>query len=1026
MKKLFSAAFVLLFAYVLSAQSLQVLGQANSHANSFMKMNIQNKDASSPCPVRMSSISVDASIMGNTAVTTLDIIFQNDTDRVLEGEFEFPLGENESIVGYALDINGKMRKGVVVEKDKGRQVFEAVVRQGIDPGLVEMTEGNNFKARVYPIPSRGSRHLQLTYQSELKKASSKDSRVYVYSALTDDVLEHFDFKITALGNKKDVMASGNVLQFDDLDSGYTAHFSKENVSVDAPVTIVIPNAYTNLKDSASAFLEDKGKDTFFYCYLPLDENAVAKKLPKRLAVYYDVSSSAAKRNVQAELALLARYIEKLESPEIIFVPFSNKLYDSKNFSGGTENIMTGIIKCIQECGFDGATDLSYDFSSLLPADEVLVFTDGICNWSGLKSEKKTDAITYANNAVVNTVNSSFTADYAWLQKTARVNGGVCININASSISEPVEKLDYNAVKASDVLEDDLKLLTEEPLRLIHAEYDSSAVKDVFPLDGSLVKPDFSLSGKLCRKQGSVTLQFGHGKTVEQTVRLELSTVGGVYADNVARQWASKKIDALNFDYDSNRNEIVELAKLYGIVTKDTSLIVLDTVQDYVRYGIVPPAELKEEYDRIVSRTSAAVKPSGEESGSSIPKKVYSKFEEFRKWWNTDKKDFKKKQPGKGEEPVPVPRPPIHPMNETSSDMSVMDSAVYSESSFESESVMSAPMANARIRSSGSGSFSERRMSRAASPSLAKSRAEKSSGQAIQLQAWNPDAKYLSVLKRTPVASMYAEYLDLKKQYESSPAFYMEVADYFAEEGLQDESLRILSNLAELELENSDILRALGNKLVEHEQYELAVPVFEKLVKIRSEVPQFYRDLGMAYYYAGQAQKAVDVLYSVAYKKWDGRFDEVQQIALNDMNAIIAEKSKELDLTAIDKKLVENFDMDVRVILTWNTDNCDVDLWVTDADGEKCFYRNKLTANGGRMSRDFTQGYGPEEFCIKEAPGGKLKIEANYYGNHQQKLLQPVTVQAEVYTNFGRKDQKRQVLTLQLDSVKETFFIGNVE
>mgnify|MGYP003301225449 CR=1 FL=1 len=58
--------------------------------------------------------------------------------------------------------------------------------------------------------------------------------------------------------------------------------------------------------------------------------------------------------------------------------------------------------------------------------------------------------------------------------------------------------------------------------------------------------------------------------------------------------------------------------------------------------------------------------------------------------------------------------------------------------------------------------------------------------------------------------------------------------------------------------------------------------------------------------------------------------------------------------------------------------------------------------------------------------GKYKIEANYFGNHQQKILQPVVVQAEVYTNFGRENQKREVLTLQLDDVKQTFFIGEIE
>ena len=300
---------------------------------------------------------------------------------------------------------------------------------------------------------------------------------------------------------------------------------------------------------------------------------------------------------------------------------------------------------------------------------------------------------------------------------------------------------------------------------------------------------------------------------------------------------------------------------------------------------------------------------------------------------------------------------------------------------------------------------------------------------IQLQAWSPDQEYLSILKRTPTAQMYAKYLELKKDYSSSPSFYMEVSDYFAEEELYDESIRILSNLAELKLENTDILRALANKLMEHKHYALAVPVFEKLVQLKPEIPQFYRDLGMAYSLAGQKQKAVDTLYSVAYKKWDNRFAEVQQIALNDMNAIIAECQRNgisLDTSNIDKKLIQNFDVDVRVILTWNTDDCDIDLWITDKDGEKCYYGNRLTANGGRLSRDFTQGYGPEEFCIHTSPGGKFTIQANYYANHQQKILQPVTVQAEVYTNFGRENQKREVLTLELKDNKEVFLIGTIE
>ena len=98
--------------------------------------------------VRLSNLAVEVAVTGDIATTTYDMIFTNSSNRILEGEFEFPLDNGQTVSRYALDINGKLREGVVVEKEKGRQVFETIVRKNIDPGLVEMTSGNNFKTRV--------------------------------------------------------------------------------------------------------------------------------------------------------------------------------------------------------------------------------------------------------------------------------------------------------------------------------------------------------------------------------------------------------------------------------------------------------------------------------------------------------------------------------------------------------------------------------------------------------------------------------------------------------------------------------------------------------------------------------------------------------------------------------------------------------------------------------------------------------------------------------------------------------------
>ena len=48
--------------------------------------------------IKLSELSVNVSVVGNVATTTCDMIFTNSSSRVLEGEFEFPLGQGQTIV----------------------------------------------------------------------------------------------------------------------------------------------------------------------------------------------------------------------------------------------------------------------------------------------------------------------------------------------------------------------------------------------------------------------------------------------------------------------------------------------------------------------------------------------------------------------------------------------------------------------------------------------------------------------------------------------------------------------------------------------------------------------------------------------------------------------------------------------------------------------------------------------------------------------------------------------------------------
>jgi len=98
----------------------------------------------------------------------------------------------------------------------------------------------------------------------------------------------------------------------------------------------------------------------------------------------------------------------------------------------------------------------------------------------------------------------------------------------------------------------------------------------------------------------------------------------------------------------------------------------------------------------------------------------------------------------------------------------------------------------------------------------------------------------------------------------------------------------------------------------------------------------------------------------------------------------------------------------------------------EPSGEKAYYGHPLTTIGGRMSRDFTNGYGPEEYCLRKAQHGEYRIEANYFGSSAPSMSGAVTLQAEVFTNYGRPNEKRQAMTLRLNEGKETFRVGLIE
>eukprot|EP00466_Bigelowiella_natans_P011836 jgi/Bigna1/141425/aug1.62_g16133 len=105
---------------------------------------------------------------------------------------------------------------------------------------------------------------------------------------------------------------------------------------------------------------------------------------------------------------------------------------------------------------------------------------------------------------------------------------------------------------------------------------------------------------------------------------------------------------------------------------------------------------------------------------------------------------------------------------------------------------------------------------------------------------------------------------------------------------------------------------------------------------------------------------------------------------------------------------------------------DIDLHVIEPSGEEAYYSNRRTHIGGQVSRDFVSGYGPEEYMIKSAIGGKYLIKAKYFSSHRQDFSGATTILLRLTTNFGRSSEKSQAIALRLDTNKEMVKVGEIK
>lgn len=922
-------------------------------------------------PMVLQDLSIDILVIGQTAVTTMEMTFYNPNTRVMEGEFQFPLADGQQVSRFALDINGKMREGVVVDKALGRKAFEDIVRRGIDPGLLEKTEGNNFKARVYPMPAKGTRRVLIAFEQELHERDGQD--YYFLPITANTTLKNFKVRTEVVSRfvKADIQNSLQ-LDFKQARNSYISEVSQQNFALNQNIALTFPKIEKPQSISAT-------KDGKTYCYgnITLSTSQTKNRpIPTEIGLLWDASHSASNRDRAKEFAFLDAYFKALKNVKVVLSSFNIRTDKTLTFEVKNGN-WQALKSHLENLPYDGATDgNAINFS--LKADELLLFSDGIFNF-GSKDFSVKEVVKQAKTTIT-VVNASAVANTPKMQYLANATGGSFIDLTTLTTEQA------------------LIVARTVPLQLLNIEVKNGKITNIFPQKGTAIsKGNFTLAGELQTKEASLILSFGYPKNVIVQKEIHFAANSDASASEfelLRRIWAEKQIAQLERE-GAEQKQIDAVGREYSIVTEGNSLIVLETVEDYVRYRITPPKELQMEY----SKRLANQEKQKEDSAKRILENVIAQSAEQSKWWNTQYplKDSKSKNKAVIMEEV------VYPID---------NNAIADVAAVEAPS-----MERSASKEVSSNAMAKRATAPRSTPAPASVPTSK-----IELNAYNPDTPYLKVMQYTEESKAVETYYKLKKEYGNTPSFYVDVADYFFKKGNHEQAILVVSNLAELSLDDPQLLRMLGYKLSNYSAKKEAVQVFRKVAQLREEEPQSFRDLGLALAEDAQYNEAAKNLYRVVTNEWSSRFGDVQLVTLNDLNSLIA-RHQGIDVSYIDKHLLKKEPVDVRVVLSWDTDNCDMDLWVTDPKDEKCYYQNTLTYLGGKISHDVTQGYGPEEFMLKKAENGKYKVQVDYFGTHSQKQLMPVSLRITFYTHFGTPQQKQEETTVRLSNAKEVIEVG---
>lgn len=556
-------------------------------------------------PLAVREHKVTVTVTDRIAVTEVDQVFVNPNPRALEGTYLFPLPPGAAIDKFSMWIDGKEIGAELLDAAKARAIYEGIVRSMRDPALLEYADRGLFKARIFPIEANGEKRVRIRYAEIL--SAENGTVAYRYPLATERFsskpLEQASIDVRIAGDSP-IASVWSPSHRIDVATPSAAAPNSARATWETRGTLpdrdfllfwrptAKPVAITAIahRDAPSGGTGTDADGTFLLVLAPRPSQSEAP-MPKDIVFVMDTSGSMAGKKIEQARSALQFCLRSL-GPDDRFgvVPFSTepRPFRSELVQATPENRAQAekYVADIMAAGGTAIDDALRAGLQLLPDDPdasgrpayVLFLTDGLPTIGESRPEEILKrAGTNAHGARIFAFGVGTDVNVKLLDRLAEdLRGARDYVADNESIEEKVSnlygKLSRPAMTSVELKIDGVATSAVHPGRL----------PDLFYGSELLVAGRYAAGGSATvRLKGKV-----RGQDVEIVEELKLPAAAPLHSF-LPRLWAVRRVafllDEIRLRGETTevRDEVVKLAKKFGIVTPYTSYLI---VEDSVRRG----------------------------------------------------------------------------------------------------------------------------------------------------------------------------------------------------------------------------------------------------------------------------------------------------------------------------------------------------------------------------------------------------------------------------------------------------------